>query len=323
MGRQRILLAAAYFFTVCASASAVEGPTAAGPVGGADIGSALLPPPGLYGGTVLASAWTFDFLDGNGKRVPALRDAKLMKQVAGPFLYYVPDVTLLGGSIGIGGFVPLVNQCGNLFIGTRSQCEAGVGDPYVEVNWGRYFGTPRPSADAGAFPIPEGLAVLVGFGAVFPTGDYDPADPLGQALSPGNNIWDFAPSIAVTYTTTPILAEGTEFSAKLYWNNYLKNRETRYRTGDVLGLDFAISEHIGRFQIGVAGTYAFQVENDKLSGIPIPPDGLKAEILQLGGVVSYDMPEHASSLKIKANTSVFAENTVTFWGVTFGWMKKF
>ena len=56
----------------------------------------------------------------------------------------------------------------------------------------------------------------------------------------------------------PILAEGTEISAKLYWNNYLRNPETGCATGDLINIDFAITERIGRFQVGVAGSMHFR-----------------------------------------------------------------
>jgi hypothetical protein len=63
--------------------------------------------------------------------------------------------------------------------------------------------------------------------------------------------WDFAPTVGLTYTTPPIIAEGTEISARFFWNNYLENPLTFYRTGDLLDLEFAVSERIGRFQVGV------------------------------------------------------------------------
>jgi hypothetical protein len=282
-----------------------------------------MPPPGLYGGTIQGTASTFEFLDGNGKPVPELRDAFLTKQVAEPLLYYVPDIKVLGGSIGFGGVIPFANQCGHFFIGDADRCTLGVGDPYVEIDWARAFGVLRASRYPNAYPIFEGLSVLVGFGAVIPVGKYDASDLTEQALSTGNNIWDLAPSVAFTYTTPPILAEGTEFSAKLYWNIYLENSRTNYLTGDLLNLDFALSEHIGRFQVGVVGTYVWQVDDDRLLGVPVAPDGRRIEILQLGGVLGYDMPEHAASLKLKANTTAYAENTVTFWSVVMGWYKKF
>jgi hypothetical protein len=181
----------------------------------------------------------------------------------------------------------------------------------------------HPSRDANAFPIAQGLSVLAGFGTLFPTGTYDASTLLTQALSIGNNIWDFAPSVAVTYTTAPILADGTEISGKLFWNNYLENPKTHYSTGDLLDLDFAVTEHIGRFQVGVTGFYAFQVEDDKLFGVRIPPDGRRGEVLQLGGIVAYEMPAQAALMRLKAEDSVFATNTTKFWNVVYSFVKKF
>ena len=59
----RLLLAVAFIFAGCAPAFAVEGPTAAGPIGGTDIRSAVLPPPGLLAGFFsreppLSISWT-------------------------------------------------------------------------------------------------------------------------------------------------------------------------------------------------------------------------------------------------------------------------
>ena len=99
------------------------------------------------------------------------------------------------------------------------------------------------------------------------------ANPVQQRVI-ANNVWDFAPNIAFTYTTPPIIAEGTEISAKLFWNNYLTNPATQYSTGTVINLDFAMSERIGRFQSG-----------------------------------AYDMPEYAASTKLKTLASVIAANS--------------
>lgn len=302
---------------------ALESPTAAGPIGGTDLRSALMPPAGLYGGSVQGYAETIDFLDGEGRPIPALKDAGLSKAVIAPFFYYVPDVSVLGGSVGFGAILPAGGQCGRLVAATPRRCEPGLADLYAEVNWGRYFGTPRPSKDPGAYPILEGLAVMAGLGTVFPIGTYDASDPQSQVLSLGNNIWDFAPSLAVTYTTPAILGEGTEFSAKFYGNFYLENSVTRYQTGTLLNLDFAVTEHFGRWQAGVAGVYFVQVADDALRGVPFEPDGRRTDTLQMGGVLSYDMPEYASSVKVKALTSVFTYNTVSAWAVYTSWVRRF
>jgi hypothetical protein len=317
------ILAVAFVCACCAPALAVEGPSAAGPIGGTDLRVALLPPPGLYGGAAVLRVEAFDFVDGQGRPIPALRDAHLARVIGGPFVIYVPDLDVFGGRIGFGGFFAYGQQCGRLFSVESRRCQSGFGDPYLEAAWSRYFGTPRPSRYPGAYPIPEGLALAIGFGVVVPVGQYNPTNLTTQALSTGTNIWDFAPNIALTYVTPPVIAEGTEFSAKFYWNNYLTNPATQYTTGTLLNVDFAVTERIGRFQLGIAGFYTFQVADDELFGIPIPPDGRRAEVLNLGGVLAYDIPELAMSVKIKGLTSVITTNIVTAPGIVVGVFKKF
>jgi hypothetical protein len=318
----RNLLAAVSICNACTPAFAVEGSTAAGPIGGTDIRSAMLPSPGLYGGVITLGASAFDFVDGNGNTIPALSTAYLTKQLWGPFLIYVPDVKVLGGSIGVAGIIPYGQECGHLFALSSSRCVVGHGDPYIEVDWSRSFGTLRPSKYLDALPIFEGLTILVGFGVVLPVGKYDAGLATNQGLSIGDNIYDFAPTVAFTYTTPPILADGTEISAKFYWNNYLTNPATHYSTGTLLDVDFAASERIGRFQIGATGFYAFQVADDRLNGVPIPPDGRRAEVLMLGGIVGYDMPDLNAGVKIKTLTTMLTRNNVHSSGIVIGWVKK-
>jgi hypothetical protein len=45
-------------------------------------------------------------------------------------------------------------------------------------------------------------------------------------------------------------------------------------------------------------------------GVTIPPDGRRAEVLELGAVVAYDIPELGAFLKVKGLTTVIAANTV-------------
>lgn len=302
---------------------AAEGPTAAGPIGGTDIRSASLPPPGLYGGSVFFAGQTREFVDGNGRPIPFLSEGNLAKQIAAPFLLYVPETQYFGGSIGLLGLLPIGNQCGNLFAAEPRQCTTALGDAYVELAWSRSFGKLRASKFDGAYPVLEGLSVLAAIGVVIPTGPYDASSATAQALSIGTNIWDVAPSIALTYTSAPIIADGTEFSAKLYWNNYAENPSTNYSAGDLLNLDFAVTERVGRFQVGITGVYAVQIADDTIAGQAVASDGRRGKLLQAGGIVNYDMPEYGASVKLKANTSVLAENTVEFWSLALSWVKKF
>lgn len=304
-------------------AGAVEGATAAGPIGGADIRSALPAPPGLYGGAVLGVVGSKRFVDGDGDTVPGLGHAKLTKAIGGAFVFYVPETTVFGGSLAFGGLLPLSHQCGKLFAGTDQTCKSGIGDIYVEANWSRFFGTWRPSKYPDAYPIPEGLSVMFGLGAVAPVGGYDARDPLTRTLSAGNNTGVIAPTVALTYTTPAWLAEGTEFSAKLFWQNHFKNPKTDYLAGDLIDVDFAVTERIGPFQAGFAGIYAVQTDDDQIAGVRIAPDGRRGEILQLGGVASYDMPARAMSMKVKATTTAYAKNAVSYWSLVTSWITKF
>jgi hypothetical protein len=317
------LLIGAALFCAPVPSRAIEGSSTAGPIGGTDIRQAQLPPPGLYYGTIQVYATADHFFNGSGEPVAALNALEIERFRAGPFLWYVPDIKVLDGSIGFFADVPAGTECGRLFATTPRRCIAGIGDPYVEADWSRYFGTIRKSKYPGALPIAEGLTILVGFGTVIPAGYFNAKDATTQGLVIGNNIWDFAPTAAFTYVTKPILAEGTEFSAKLYSDNYLTNPATHYHTGALIDIDFAVSEHIGQFQIGLAGFYAFQFEDDTINGVRVPPDGRRAEVLSLGGVLAYDMPKYNTYLKVKGLTTIITRNSVHSPGVAFGWGKKF
>src|SRR5262245_59497106 len=107
----RILVAAG---AICAAGPclAVEGRTAAGPIGGTDVRSALLPPPGIYGGMIFLRGNAHDFRDGNGAPIPGLDSARLTANIGGAFLVYVPEVQIFGGSIGFLGVQPFGVECG-------------------------------------------------------------------------------------------------------------------------------------------------------------------------------------------------------------------
>lgn len=304
------------------SSWAVEGTTAAGPIGGSDIRSAFLPPPGFYGGAVGLGSIVHNINDGTGQTVPGLDAIHLTAKIAAPFFLYVPNLQLFEGSIGLFGVVPAGGECGQLVSFIPRRCVSGFGDPYFEVDWSRSFGQLRPSRYPGALPIMEGLVVQLGLGVVLPIGKYDAQTQRANGVTMGNNTFDVAPSVAATYTTPPLIVEGTEFSAKFYWNNYRTNPTTQYKTGSLLDVDFAVTEHIGRFQVGITGFYAFQVANDRQFGATVPPDGRQVRYMTLGGVLNYDMPEYGAVLRVKALTTIIARNVVESQTVVVGFAKK-
>lgn len=301
---------------------AAEGTTAAGPIGGTDVRSAFLPGPGLYGAIVGVWATSSQIRDGSGDARAGLNAVDITAVSAGAVFLYVPDFKVFGGSVGFLGTVGAGQICGQIVSANPSRCRTDVGDPYVEMFWSRFFGFTRPSSDKTAPPIKEGLALGAGLGAVLPLGSYDQRIQASNGINIGNNIWDIAPTIALTYTTPALIADGTEFSAKMYLNNYLTNPETSYKTGSIVDVDFAVSEHIGRWQIGAAGYYLRQLADDKRFGVPVAPDGRQVEVLSLGPVVTYDIPEAAASVKFKVRSSVFAYNTAMVTTFILGFGKK-
>lgn len=289
---------------------AVEGAAAAGPIGGSDIRSAILPPPGLYVGGVGLYNGVTQYNDGTGHPAAGLDAFGLTDSIAGAFFLYVPDFKLFGGEIGLSGFEAGGQDCGQLVSTVPRRCTSGLGDPYFELAWSRSFGQLRPATTAGAFPIIQGLVLDFGVGVLLPVGNYNQQIQAANGVTLGYNTFDVAPSVAVTYTTPPLIADGTEFSAKFYWDNYATNPATQYHSSQLLDVDFAVTEHVGRFQVGPAGFYVFQTGMDRQYGAVVPPDGRRLEYMALGGVINYDMAEYNSIIRFKANTTVFSQNGV-------------
>jgi hypothetical protein len=99
---------------VASPALAAEGASLAGPIGGTDMRSALLPPPGLYGGLAGVASNATGLTDGSGNPAPGLDAVDLKIRVGGPFMLYVPDVDVFGGRLGVFGVVPVAKICGQI-----------------------------------------------------------------------------------------------------------------------------------------------------------------------------------------------------------------
>jgi hypothetical protein len=92
-----LVLASVWVICSAEPSRAVEGPAAAGPIGGSDIRAALLPPSGLYGGAIGLYNAADGFNDGTGHPAAGLDAVDLRDSVGGPFFLYVPNFKVLGG----------------------------------------------------------------------------------------------------------------------------------------------------------------------------------------------------------------------------------
>lgn len=282
------------------TARASEGGFVAGPVGGADIRAALLPPPGTYLLGLAFLGRAEDFRDNDGNRAPLSLEGGSGGLYLG--LGHVLEAEVFGGRVGALFFAGYARACLRVVELARSQCQNGFTDSVAEVFWSRRiagfdFGGPAPN-DPRRNWIPYGLTVAAGFGTVLPTGRYDRTDiaPLGL------NTLAIVPSVAATWVSPPWLADGTELSVRAYYVTFGRNAATDYQAGDMAVLDWAVSERIGRLQVGPAGSFARQLEPDQQGGLRGPT----TEVTALGAVVALDIPEAGMFLSLKVLSDVGA-----------------
>lgn len=276
------MTAATAVFTQAEAASSVK---LAGPIGGSDIRSALLPPPGFYGLGVFVPTPPGGIFDGDGNVDDEARGKQVLGGIGGLYVY---DAEVFGGRLGSSLFVPYTSFCFG-FTRSAEECSTGIGDIYSDVFvWSRFF----PSKDfdpqrMGDNVIPFGLAVSFGLGVNIPTGKYDAS----SVANVGSNKWDFAPNFALTYTTKSIFGgafgDATEFSARVFYNTYTENNDINYQDGDLVNIDFAATQRFGRWQVGLYGAYVNQIEDDKVDGVAVPGGG-RAKGFGLGPLISYD-----------------------------------
>src|SRR3546814_7668600 len=144
-----------------------------GPIGGTDVGSAFLPPPGLYGGLVGA------YIPYGDLRTSAGRYAGSGDMSSGCVgLVYVYDAKLWGGSLASSISAGHAKDCYGLSSAPSKTCSSSLTDVYSDlIEWSYFFADERSTNEqAGLRPIPYGLAVLVAFGVCFPTGAFYASD---------------------------------------------------------------------------------------------------------------------------------------------------
>src|SRR5258705_8433303 len=73
---------------------AAEGPSLAGPIGGTDIRSAVLPPPGIYGGGVALHGEGLDFVNRQRQPIPVLNEFNIKRTIVAAVNGNVPNIKL-------------------------------------------------------------------------------------------------------------------------------------------------------------------------------------------------------------------------------------
>lgn len=297
-------------------AFAAESISPAGPIGGTDIRSAFLPPPGNYiagvAGGINVQKWY------NGNSDPMNADGHVY--FAGAGLLHVYDRQFLSGSLGSTLYMGVQRTC---FGFARVSCASGLQDIYSDVlAWSRF--NPSEQFTPGN-PMPYGTAYWVGLGMNVPTGNYD------KHRSPniGSNFYTVSPNVGVTYTTPSVwpvgLAEATELSARLFFNYYTKNRDSGYQSGYVVSLDFAATQRNGPWQYGITGTTYQQLDDDRLNGSAVANEGSRAASFSIGPLLAYDFSIDGKRYNLMAKflSTTWGENTTGVSGLTLRLATKF
>lgn len=289
------------------------------PVGGTDLNQALLPPPGLYGGMAALTppAISPHITDTNGNILPPGEDMKLKAFIGAAGALYVYPWQVFGGSLASSLQVSVwsLSLAPNSNPGAVIRASA-FGDIYSDAffwskNVGLFGATPGESKH-----IPYGLTVAGGFAFKAPTGGYSAVNPLNV----GSNLWILTPNLAMTYNTGPnwSLGDSTQFSARLFMSFPLKNPTTNYQSGDVLDVDYSISQIFGNWQAGVTGYYTYQYTNDvgvnAVTGLKCPSaaciDGNRNGQFAIGPVVQYTFPDSGVQIKAKWTTDPWAKDNI-------------
>lgn len=284
-------------------ASATQGGLFGGPIGGSDIRSAYLPPPNEFFVVPLVfGQHAKEAVNTTGdKSAEHINDTYV--QLGSALLYTYP-FTVAGGTLATSITLSYKEIDGE--IGARKNAAHGFNDSYIDfLRWGRYVGL--LGAKPGRKKLPYGLTVNASFSSVAPTTSYD----YKRVIPLSRNDWVLIPNFALTYLTGPDLSfgDGTEFSARLYYDVSTLNNFSKYRDGDVFVTDFAITERFPHIQTGLAGTFARQTTADTQNGIEYQ-SGNRLYALELGPVFAYDLPRWHASLKAKFLFTVQAENRI-------------
>lgn len=255
---------------LCASLAAVLAAPLAGatelggssyPMGAENYLTGAMPPPGFYT-LAFATRYSADKLkDGQGNTVPV--NFKVTANAISPRFVWVTDKTFLGGQVAHAAIVPLVNL--DVGVNGASQSKTGLGDIIV-------------TALALGYHHSQNLHSVAALDIITPTGRYDRAD----LANIGRNYWALQP----VYTASYINPTGWNWDIKLMYDINFRNRDTDYKSGRELHVDYALGYGLGNNWVAGIGGYAYrQVSSDKQNGVDI---GNRGRAFAIGPSIKYD-----------------------------------
>ncbi|WP_457392587.1 SphA family protein [Roseateles sp. P5_E1] len=256
--------AAAAMAMVCVAPAALagEGGGSSYPGGVENFLTGAAPPPGFY---VLeyGNVYRADKLkDGNGNTVP-LPVFDVAANVAATRFVWSTTTMVAGGNVVYHAIVPLVDL--KVEVPGLAQRKTGLGD----ITFG----------PAISFHHSPTLHSVLGLDFVAPVGRY----AKGDVANIGRNYWSIQPLYTVSY----IDAAGFNGDFKLTFSFNQRNKDTDYRSGNEVYLDYSAGWGLGNGWVLGAGGYAMrQLGNDTSAGASLADS--KGAAFAFGPSLKYD-----------------------------------
>jgi hypothetical protein len=216
------------------------------------------------------------------------------------FLYISP-YHVLGGSLGLDTFLPIVDLNAGFAATSPEKLTAYRGLALGDVTWGPFLQMP-PVTTSGGMVFAERFE----FDVISPTGQSNHADN----INPSSGFWSLNPFWAIT------------------WLNYLHNFQNSdpsggaapFRAGDAVWANFAASYKVlPTLNLGLNGHYFQQIQNDTVNG----QVSQKSETtnFSLGPGLMYQ-PDQRDTFFVNTYLPVIEGNTTSGFHLVFRWIHE-
>jgi hypothetical protein len=247
-------------------ASAMEGPSVY-PMGIANFGTAIVPPPGVYAIESLGHIELDSVRNNSGNAVPVIRNFKTSLDILSNRINWVPGTMLMGGRLVLSAVLPVAHINMTRTIGPNTVAGNKTGTLDLSMN------------GALGYELAPNLKAAVGLSLYAPTGTYDATSPANL----GKNHWAIEPMGALSYVSK--VGINADITGGVIFNG--KNKATGYTSGSELHFDYAVGWAFGNgWTTGLGGFAVRQISDDKNSAGTVP--NFRAAAFAIGPVVKYD-----------------------------------
>ncbi len=272
-----VMLGGSIFCCTASLGYAAENGGAAYPDGTESFMAGAMPPPGTYV-VVYNQVYSADKFKNDH---PVFNDFKLDTWATVLRGVYVSDKKILGANWGMHAFLVTANA--DLTLGGGHDERRGMGDLIIDpflLGWHK-----------GNWHVATGLDIYV------PIGSYN-KDRLANI---GRNYVTLQPIASTTYLNP----KGYEISTKWMYDYNFENKDTNYKTGQALHVDYLVGKHFGPWAVGVGGYAYQQLTGDSGQGAIL--GDFKASAFSAGPQLRYQA-QNGASISAKYQKEFSVEN---------------